>query len=796
MLMATKLCTILTLRGLTVLPGTLMTFDVGRGKSIKAVEESLKISNGVIFLVAQKDAEEENPDMTGLYKTGTVCEIKNVMRFAEDRLRVIVTGIKRAELVKITKHTEFLRGLIKFEEDNEGIDEEVHMTLVKKLKDCLEIYFRLNKKINLDFKALFDKHKENLDGLVYDTLNIIPFEYKEKQEVFEQETVSGRTEALINRVVHEIEIINIENDIQQKVQANFGKIQKDQYLREQIKVIKNELGEGDSDAQNDEYKKKIETLKFNEELYEKAKKELNRLVKMPSGFAEASVLTNYLDILLELPWNIKSEDNMDIANAKNVLDEDHYGLERVKERILEYLAVRKITGSLKGPVLCLVGPPGVGKTSIARSVAAAVNKKYVRMSLGGIKDESEIRGHRKTYIGAMPGRIINAIKQVGTKNPLILLDEIDKMGSDYRGDPTSAMLEVLDTEQNNTFRDHFLELPFDLSEVLFMCTANSMDGIPRPLLDRMEIIEISSYTEEEKTQIALRHLMPKQLAEHGLSANKVVIEQDTMTEIIRAYTAEAGVRGLERQIAKMCRKIAKTFAESNKRSYKINLKNIKNLLGTKKYLPDRSRDEDEVGVCTGLAWTQIGGVILNIEVNVMQGTGKLELTGHLGDVMKESALAAMSFLRSRMAQLKLEKDFYSKYDIHIHIPEGATPKDGPSAGITLATAMASALTGIPCKNNVAMTGEITLRGRVLPIGGLKEKALAAYRAGIKTIIIPESNIKDLEDIPSGIRNDIKFVAVKNMDEVFKTALSKYNNELYYDIMHINTSKENCLYDNN
>lgn len=791
--MAKELFPILTLRGLVVFPGNTMTFDVGRERSIRAIDIAVQ-NGGRIFLVAQKDPETEEPSVDDLYKVGTVCTIKHVMRFSEDRLRVIVEGNIRAELGDLTRLNGYMEGYVKLFAPEAETAGDLQNTLYKRLIDSLEAYMRMNRRFTIDFNGIEKKFAGDLDGMVYEVANVIPVEFNLKQDVLNQASAIERAENLIRCIHHEMDILNLEREIQEKVQSNIGKMQKESYLREQLKVIRSELGEGDNESEIEEYRKKAEQLKFDPDIYEKVTKEINRLAKMPFGFAEASVITNYLDTVFAMPWQEKTDENIDLSYAEAVLNEEHYGLDLVKERILEYLAVRKITGSLKGPVLCLAGPPGVGKTSIAKSIAKSLNKQYVRMSLGGIKDESEIRGHRKTYVGAMPGRVIHAIKQAGSKNPLILLDEIDKMGSDFKGDPTSAMLEVLDTEQNYAFRDHYLELPFDLSETLFICTANNLEGIPGPLRDRMEIIMVSSYTEEEKVQIALKHLLPKQLKEHGLSEKKVQVTQEAMEDVIRCYTAEAGVRGLEREVAKMCRKIAKLFAEGKRRTYKVTPANVEKLLGTKKRIPEQARQEDEVGVCTGLAWTSIGGVTLNIEVNIMPGTGKLELTGHLGDVMKESALAAMSFIRSRMDALHLDKNFYSKYDIHIHIPEGATPKDGPSAGITLATAMVSALTGIPCRRSVAMTGEITLRGRVLPIGGVKEKALAAYRAGIRTIIIPMDNKKDLDEIPDSIRKEIRFVPVKNMDEVLETALLGFKQEFYYGIMNINTPKGAYSYD--
>lgn len=790
--MAKEIIPVLTLRGLVIFPGNVVTFDVGRGKSLKALEKAMQQS-GRIFLTAQKAPEMEDPAMDDLYKVGTICNVKHRLRLTPDKTRVIVEGVVRGELWELTRFSDYLEGCVKILDDRIEATPE-HRQLFRQLMDTLDAYVRKNKRMTADMKSIAEKFANNLDGLVNEVANALPVDFKIKQEVLSAVRVEDRAELVIQCIVHELEIMKLEQDIQQKVQSNMGKMQKDAYLREQIKVIREELGEGDNDSEVQEYQKKADELKDLPKVYEKACKEIKRLSKMPFGYPEANVISNYLDVILNFPWKVESEENIDLEYAAQVLDEDHYGLEKVKERILEYLAVRKITGGAKGPLLCLVGPPGVGKTSIARSIAKALNKKYERMSLGGVRDEAELRGHRKTYVGAMPGRIVSSIQQAGTKNPLILLDEVDKMGSDYRGDPTAALLEILDPEQNCNFRDHFMELPVDLSEVLFLCTANSLDGIPGPLRDRMEIIEVSSYTQEEKLQIALRHLLPKQLEIHGLSPKKVTVKEDAMTQVIRCYTAEAGVRGLEREIAKMCRRIAKLFAEGKRKSYTVNLAGVERLLGTPKRLPEQGREENEVGVCTGLAWTSIGGVTLNIEVNVMPGTGKLELTGHLGDVMKESAMAAMSFIRSRVQEFGLEADFYSKNDIHIHIPEGATPKDGPSAGITLATALVSALTGLPCDKNVAMTGEITLRGRVLPIGGLKEKTLAAYRAGIRTIIIPEDNRKDLDEIPAEIRSQIRFVSAKNMDLVLQTALLGFKQAFFCGTMNSNTAKGACVYE--
>ncbi len=790
--MAKEIIPVLTLRGLVVFPGNVVTFDVGRGKSLKALDMAMQ-QDGRIFLTAQKAPEMEEPAMEDLYKVGTICTIKHRLRLTPDKTRVIVEGVVRGELWELTRFSDYLEGCVKLLDDSNREYTQEHNELFRRLMDTLDAYVRKNKRMTADMKSIAEKFARNLNGLVNEVANALPVDFKIKQDILSTVRVEDRAEKVIQCIVHELEIMNLEQEIQQKVQSNMGKMQKDAYLREQIKVIREELGD-DSESEAQEYQEKAEALKDLPQVYEKACKEIKRLSRMPFGYPEANVISNYLDVILNFPWKVESDESIDLELAAQILDEEHYGLEKVKERILEYLAVRKMTGGAKGPLLCLVGPPGVGKTSIARSIAKALNKKYERMSLGGVRDEAELRGHRKTYVGAMPGRIVSAISQAGTKNPLILLDEVDKMGSDYRGDPTAALLEILDPEQNCNFRDHFMELPVDLSSVLFLCTANGLDGIPGPLRDRMEIIEVSSYTEEEKLQIALRHLFPKQLAIHGLSPKKVTVKEEAMTQIIRCYTAEAGVRGLEREIAKLCRRIAKLFAEGKRKSYTVNLTSVEKLLGAPKRLPEQGREESEVGVCTGLAWTSIGGVTLNIEVNVMPGTGKLELTGHLGDVMKESAMAAMSFIRSRVPELGLEPDFHSKHDIHIHIPEGATPKDGPSAGITLATALVSALTGLPCDKGVAMTGEITLRGRVLPIGGLKEKALAAYRTGIRTIVIPEDNRKDLEEIPAEIRKQIRFVPAKNMDLVLQTALIGFKQAFFCGTMNNNTAKGACVYE--
>ena len=596
---------------------------------------------------------------------------------------------------------------------------------------------------------------------------------EQKQEIMDEFHPAARMEKLLEILMKEIEILEVEKNINARVRKQIDKMQKEYYLREQIKAIQNELGDKEGIAgEVEEYKERLEKANLPEEAEQKVLKELDRLLKMPTGSAEGSVIRTYLDWIFDLPWNTVTEEIIDLKKAEDILEEDHYGLEKVKERIIEYLAIRKLQNKLKGPILCLVGPPGVGKTSIAKSIARALNRNYVRMSLGGVRDEAEIRGHRRTYVGAMPGRILNVLKQAASKNPLILLDEIDKMSSDFRGDPASAMLEVLDGEQNFAFRDHYLELPFDLSDVMFLTTANSLETIPRPLLDRMEVIGISGYTEEEKLNIASKYLVPKQIQAHGLHKKNLKIDEEALRGIINYYTREAGVRTLEREVAHVCRKVARNIVSTGRKSITITVGSLEKYLGTKKFRYDKANENDEIGIATGLAWTPVGGDTLSIEVTIMNGSGKLELTGHLGEVMKESARAAMSFIRSKVGQLKIDPDFYTKYDIHIHVPEGAIPKDGPSAGITLATAMVSALTGLAVKRTVAMTGEITLRGRVLPIGGLKEKVLAAHRAGIETIIVPVDNKKDIDEIPENVRKKLKFILASDMDIVLSTALVK------------------------
>lgn len=762
---------LLPLRGLTVFPYMILTFDVGRDKSIKALDEAM-INNQLIFLVAQKDAKNDSPEEDDIYSVGTISRVKQLLRLPGDTIRVLVEGISRAE-VKSYLQTEpfFIAEVVEktiLDEVNSNIENEA---LKRKVLSTFEEYTKLSGKISPDTVSSLGTIEDigQLSDIIASNMLL---KVEQKQEIMDEFHPVLRMEKLLGILMNEIEILEVEKNISARVRKQIDKMQREYYLREQIKAIQTELGDKEGIAgEVDEYREKLKNAAFPEEVEKKVVKELDRLLKMPSGSAEGSVIRTYLDWIFDLPWNVKTDEVIDLDRAHDILEEDHYGLGKVKERIIEYLAVHKLTNHLKGPILCLVGPPGVGKTSIAKSIARALNRNYVRMSLGGVRDEAEIRGHRRTYVGAMPGRIISALKQAGSNNPLILLDEIDKMSSDFRGDPASAMLEVLDAEQNFAFRDHYMELPFNLSNVLFLTTANNLDTIPRPLLDRMEVISISGYTEEEKVNIAQKYLVGKQMEAHGLQKKNMRIGEETIRDIINYYTREAGVRNLEREIASVCRKVAKTLVSSGKKSVTVTPSNLEKYLGTRRFRYDRANEKDEVGLATGLAWTPVGGETLVIEVTLMNGNGKLELTGHLGEVMKESAKAAISFIRSRMEQLDIDKDFHNKFDIHIHVPEGAIPKDGPSAGITLATAMVSALTGRAVKKNVAMTGEITLRGRVLPIGGLKEKVLAAHRAGIDTIIVPMENKKDIEEIPDNVKNQLKFVFAADMDIVLGTALA-------------------------
>ena len=765
-----KTLPLLPLRGITVFPYMVLHFDVTRTKSVLALEEAM-VGNQMIFLVTQKDVQTEEPGHEDLYSVGTISRVKQLLKLPGDNIRVLVEGVQRAKIKKYEQKEPFFICTVETDEEEQTSESNLKAhALIRMVNEAFEQYFALNPKIAPD--ALSSIKNLTDCGRIADLIasNIL-ISTDAKQEILDEFNGLARLEKLIVILKKEISLLEIEQKIASKVKEQIDKNQKEYYLREQLKAIQVELG-ANEDVFSEVEDMKAELLKMHipKEAESKVLKELDRLVKMPYGTPEGSIIRTYVDTIMSLPWNKETLDNLSLDNAQKVLDEDHYGLEKVKERIIEFLAVKQFSQNLKGSILCLVGPPGVGKTSIAKSIARALNRKYVRMSLGGVRDEAEIRGHRKTYVGAMPGRIISSIKLAGTKNPLILLDEIDKMGSDFRGDPASAMLEVLDSEQNFAFRDHYLEVPFDLSDVMFLTTANSLETIPRPLLDRMEIIELSSYTAEEKFYIAKNYLVKKQAAENGLTTSQVKFHDAAIRDIITYYTRESGVRGLERQIANICRKSAKQLIEKNKKSISITSKMVEKMLGTRRYRHEAMGNKDEIGIATGLAWTSVGGETMGIEVNVMDGSGKVELTGQLGDVMKESAMAAISFIRSRAHEFDIRPDFHKKLDIHIHVPEGAIPKDGPSAGITMATALISALSGYPVLKNVAMTGEITLRGRVLPIGGLKEKSLAAYRAGITKIIIPQDNKRDLDEIPDTVKDAVRFVLADSMDTVLKHAL--------------------------
>ena len=760
---------VLPLRGLCIFPYMVLHFDVGRAKSAAALEQAM-IGDQHIFLVAQRDTQKDDPSADELYSFGTVSRVKQLLKLPGGNIRVLVEGVYRGKLLKVNNEKEFLMGEIR-----------QYPNVVPVITPKLEAMTRNAREIFDEYLQIISKNPHetvttvmNIEdpGQIADLIAANVFvNLKDKMEVLQETNIEKRVEKLIIIMNREMEIVRLERDINDKVKEQIDKNQREYYLREQVKVIQDELGDKDGvAAEVKEYRQKIAKAKMPKEVADKLLSDVERLAKNPAAMSDSAVLKGYLDTVLALPWNAKTKDNYNLKRAKDILDNDHYGMEKVKERILEFLAVKQLAKDIKGPVLCLVGPPGVGKTSIAQSIAKALKKKYFRMSLGGVRDEAEIRGHRKTYIGAMPGRVISAVKQTGSKNAMILLDEIDKMSNDFRGDPSSAMLEVLDSAQNHSFADHYIEVPFDLSDIMFIMTANSLENIPRPLLDRMEVINLSSYTEYEKAQIAEKYIIPKQKAAHGIAKPRLNFSSAAVGDIISFYTKESGVRELERKIAAVCRKAARNIIENNVGKIAIEPSNLELYLGKKIYLYDEISALNEVGVATGLAWTQAGGDTLSIEVNVMKGKGNVVLTGKLGDVMKESAQAAISYIRSVAEVLEIAPDFYETHDIHIHVPDGATPKDGPSAGITIATALISALTGRPVRHDVAMTGEITLRGRVLPIGGLKEKALAAYRAGIKTILLPSENEKDLQDIPEEIRQKLNFVPVKSMDAVISAAI--------------------------
>ncbi|MCC2256377.1 endopeptidase La [Intestinimonas aquisgranensis] len=761
---------VLALRGLTIFPNMLLHFDVGRGASIKALDEAM--AEGLpIFLVAQRDLTVEEPGEKDLYTVGTVSNVKQILRLPGDNVRVMVEGSSRGRLVSLGKTTPFLQGEVEVLPAPEHTRNTPKTeALIRSTYELFERYAELSPRMTGD--VLISVLSSEDPGYIADYIaQNIAMRASDKQAILEELQPVRRLTKLAHALSREVSILELEQEVQSKVREQLSDNQRDYVLREQLKVLRQELGESeDGDSEQDEYRARIEKAHLPEEVAKKAEKELSRLAKQPFGSAEATVIRNYLDVLLDLPWNKHTRERTDVAAARKALDADHYGLQKVKERILEFLAVRQLAPELKGQVICLVGPPGVGKTSIAMSVARATGRKLTRISLGGVHDEAEIRGHRKTYVGAMPGRIIDGIRRAGSCNPLLLLDEIDKLASDIHGDPASALLEVLDGEQNSTFRDNFLEVPFDLSEVFFITTANTTDTIPRPLLDRMEVIELSSYTDEEKLQIAKEHLLPKERKRHGLKKSQLKLTDDAIRALITGYTRESGVRVLERRIGALCRKTAMKIVSGDAKQISLTASDLEGFLGPKPYHPDRRETESLVGVVNGLAWTQVGGEMLQVEVNVVPGTGKVELTGNLGDVMKESAKAALSYIRSRAQRLGIDEDFYKIKDIHVHFPEGAVPKDGPSAGITITTAMVSALTNTPVRQDVAMTGEVTLRGRVLPIGGLREKTMAALRNGMKTVLIPADNVGDLEEIDQTVRAALKFIPVEQVDQVLSVVL--------------------------
>ena len=760
------------LRGMVILPGMVAHFDVSRAKSIKAVEEAM-MDEQKIFLVAQKDVEQENPDIEDLFKIGIIAEVKQVIKLQNNIVRILVEGKERAELSAFLENPDYLLAeIIRFDEEvDDGLPEEAKEAMLRSIQETFGKYVVVNPKMGKELQRQLSEITD-LEKLMNQLANSLPVHFEEKQKILDAVSMTERYEVLMALLLKEIEIIAIKNDFQAKVKAHVDKNQKEYLLREQMKVIREELGEDNTESDADHFMDALGKIKADKEVKEKIKKEIDRFKNISSSSSESAVARGYIETLLELPWNKTSRDNKDLKNAEQILNVDHYGLEKVKERMLEFLAVRNLTSKGESPIICLVGPPGTGKTSIARSVAKALDKKYVRISLGGVRDEAEIRGHRRTYVGAMPGRIVNGLRSAGVKNPLMLLDEIDKMSSDYKGDTASALLEVLDAEQNKKFRDHYVEIPIDLSEVLFIATANSVQDIPRPLLDRMELIEVTSYTENEKLHIAKEHLLAKQMERNGIRPEQLAITDKAMAKIISGYTREAGVRNLERKLGEICRKAARPLYEGEKEKIKVTEQNLEKFLGKEKYSFDKKNDTDEVGIVRGLAWTSVGGDTLEIEVNIMPGKGEFQLTGQLGDVMKESAQAGISYIRSVSEEYHIPKKFFQENDIHIHIPEGAVPKDGPSAGITMATAMLSAITKTPVRADVAMTGEITLRGRVLPIGGLKEKTLAAKNAGIKTICVPKKNEKDIDEISPEIKKGLKIVFVEQMKDVLDVAFVK------------------------
>ncbi|WP_411343533.1 endopeptidase La [Paenibacillus sp. WLX1005] len=759
---------LLPLRGLLVYPSMVLHLDVGRDKSVKALEKAM-VDDNLILLCSQSEVNIEEPSEDEIFRIGTIAKVRQMLKLPNGTIRVLVEGLERAEVLEYVDNEEYYEVLARELPEKENNDTEV-FALMRTVLTEFEHYINLSKKVTPETMAAVSDIEE--PGRLADVITShLVIKIKDKQHILEAVEVRTRLERLLDILHNEREVLELERKISQRVKKQMEKTQREYYLREQMKAIQKELGEKEGRAgEAEELRQLLADLTVPEKVEEKIEKEIDRLEKTPANSAEGGIIRNYLDWLLALPWDKRTDDDLDLHHAEQILNEDHYGLDKPKERVLEYLAVQKLVKKLKGPILCLVGPPGVGKTSLARSIAKSLGREFVRISLGGVRDEAEIRGHRRTYVGAMPGRIIQGMRNAGSINPVFLLDEIDKMASDFRGDPSAALLEVLDPEQNNTFSDHFVEVPFDLSNVMFVTTANSVQSIPRPLLDRMEMLYIPGYTELEKLQIGRQYLLPKQTEDHGLTEEQLNVSEDTLLRVIREYTRESGVRNLEQQIAALCRKAARAVVADEQTQVVIAPDDVKEYLGTPKFRYGLVEKENQIGSVTGLAWTEVGGETLTIEVTVVPGSGKLMLTGKLGDVMKESAQAAFSYTRSKATALGIDADFYEKNDIHIHIPEGAIPKDGPSAGITIATALISALTGRHVSKEVAMTGEITLRGRVLPIGGLKEKTLAAHRAGYKKILLPHDNERDLKDIPESIKNELTFVPVAHMDQVLEHAL--------------------------
>ncbi|MCI8557234.1 MAG: endopeptidase La [Lachnospiraceae bacterium] len=760
---------VVALRGMTILPDMVIHFDVSRERSVKAIEQAM-LREQRLFLVTQKNTQTENPGADDLYRIGTIASVKQVIKLPHNILRILAEGIERGEMSHLELDGDYPEAeVVRFEEeDPESLQPDIREAMIRSLKETFHSYCQESGKAGKELERQIGE-REDLSRLMRQLMIHLPLHYEEKQRLLETVSLSERFELLGTLMNKEIGIMRFKRELQEKIKAKVDKNQREYLLREQLKVIREELGEDTSGTDADHFREALEKLRAPKEVKEKIGKEINRFKNIGNNSSESAVIRGYIETLLEMPWEKSSRDSVDLKRAEEILNADHYGLEKVKERVLEFLAVRTLTKKGSSPILCLVGPPGTGKTSIARSVARALNKKYVRICLGGVRDEAEIRGHRRTYVGAMPGRIAAGMRQAGVKNPLMLLDEIDKVSSDYKGDTSSALLEVLDSEQNNRFQDHYVEIPLDLSEVLFIATANDAQTIPRPLLDRMELIEVSSYTENEKVHIAREHLIEKQMEKNGLKEGQLAISCGALETLIHSYTREAGVRQLERKLGEVCRKAAREILEQDKSKVRLTENNLSRYLGKPRYVFDMANETDEIGIVRGLAWTSVGGDTLQIEVNIMPGKGEISLTGMMGDVMKESARTGLSYIRSVSSSYGIDKEFFQEHDIHIHIPEGAVPKDGPSAGITMATAMLSAITEIPVYASVAMTGEITLRGRVLPIGGLKEKILAAKSAGIKTVLVPSRNKRDVEEISGEIRKGIQIVYVEQMKEVLEAA---------------------------